>query len=108
MSNPIVADLLIEAMAGKATVFAANIPLAANARTSSQGPIGRGVYLFDAQWTGTATVTLQALGSDGVTWRDVASLSAPGTFAGEIRIGAGAVLAVKSSAAITALNASIS
>lgn len=107
MSNPQVADLLIEAMAGKATVFAA-AALAANERTTSKGPMPRGVFIFDAQWTGSATVTLQSLGADGVTWRDVCALTAPGTFGGEIRIGAGAVLAIKTSAAITAFSASIS
>lgn len=88
--------------------LANNVAVGANGNTTPVAGVRGGVYVWDAQWTGAATVKLQALGADGATWRDVASLAAPGTFAGEVRIGANASLRLNSSAAITALSATLS
>ena len=69
--------------------LASNQTVAATSGTAPVLNVQRGNYVWDAQFTGTS-IKLQSLGADGVTWRDVATLSASGTFAGEIRFGANA------------------
>jgi len=69
--------------------LASNQAVAATSGTAPVLNVLRGNYVWDAQFTGTS-IKLQSLGADGVTWRDVATLSASGTFAGEIRFGANA------------------
>ena len=69
--------------------LATNQTIAATSGTTPVTVTSRGTYVWDAQFTGTSVV-LQSLGADGVTWRDVATLSASGTYAGEIRIGSNA------------------
>lgn len=58
--------------------LASNITVAANAGTTSTAAVRGGSYIFDAQFTGTSIV-LQALGADGTTYRNVATLSASGS-----------------------------
>lgn len=79
--------------------LASNIPLAAGAASTPVSGVPGRVYVWDAQWTGTGSLVLEALGADGATYRTVATLAAPGTFAGEIRIGANATLRVRNSSA---------
>lgn len=77
------------ASGGASYTLASNQTVAATTGTTPITGVQRGNYVWDAQFTGTS-IKLQALGADGVTWRDVATLSASGTFAGEIRFGANA------------------
>jgi hypothetical protein len=72
--------------------LATNATLPANSGTTPVAGVRRGVYVWDAQWSGTGTLALQALGADGATWRDVATLTASGTLAGEVRMGANATV----------------
>ncbi|WP_257541217.1 hypothetical protein [Sphingobium sp. CFD-1] len=73
--------------------LAGNQTLAATTGATPITGVRKGNYTWAAQFTGTS-VKLQALGPDGATWLDVATLSAPGIFAGEIRIGANAQLRI--------------
>jgi hypothetical protein len=60
------------------TTYALLANAAATGATVS--PIASGAYVFSAAGTfGGATVKLQALGPDGATWSDVASLAAAGS-----------------------------
>ena len=77
--------------------------LAAQAGTTPVTGVKGGTYVWDAQFTGTGPLLLQALGSDGASWRTVATLNASGTFAGEVRIGANAQLRVFNSHATVAV-----
>ena len=77
------------ASGGASYSLASNQTIAATSGTTPVTGVQRGNYVWDAQFAGTS-IKLQSLGSDGVTWRDVATLSASGTFAGEIRFGANA------------------
>lgn len=67
--------------------LATNATIAATSGTIPVTGVQRGNYVWNAVFAGTS-VKLQSLGADGVTWFDVATLSASGTFAGEIRFGA--------------------
>jgi hypothetical protein len=58
--------------------LASNATIAANANTAPVVSVIGGTYLWNAQFTGTSLV-LQSLGADGVTWGNVATLSASGT-----------------------------
>ena len=93
---------------GIAYPLANNVAIGANTGTAPVARVARGVYLWDAQFAGAGPLKLQALGADGATWRDVASLNASGAFAGEIRIGAGASLRLFSATALTGVYAVVS
>lgn len=85
--------------------------LAAQTGTTPVTGVKSGVYVWDAQFTGTGPLVLQSLGSDGVTWRTVASLDASGASAGGIRIGANAQVRVfnnHATAAVTSVYSSLS
>lgn len=88
--------------------LASNQAIAAGGNTTPVAGVKRGVYVWDAQFTGTGPLVLQSLGADGVSWRNVASLNASGTLAGEVRIGANANLRLFSSTALTAVSSSLS
>lgn len=63
---------------GQVYQLASNIALGATTGTTPTAAVDGGSYLWDAQFTGTS-ITLQALGSDGATWRDVATRTTSGT-----------------------------
>lgn len=88
--------------------LASNATISANGNTNPVTGVKRGVYVWDAQFTGTGPLVLQSLGADGTSWRNVAQLSASGTLAGEVRIGANATLRLFSSTALTAVSSSLS
>ena len=88
--------------------LASNQAISAGGSTTPVTNIVRGDYVWDAQFTGTGPLRLQSLGADGSTWRDVASLSASGTFAGEVRVGANAQVRLASATALTAVSSSLS
>ncbi len=60
---------------GNVYQLASNTGLAATSGTTPVTGVQAGSYIWDAQFNGAATNTiqLQALGSDGVTWRVVAT-----------------------------------
>lgn len=58
--------------------LASNQTIAANSGTPPITNVQGGSYLFDRQFTGTS-ITLQSLGADGTTWRDVVNSTASGT-----------------------------
>lgn len=89
-------------------VLASNMAIAAGGNTVAVPAIARGTYVWDATFTGTGPLRLQALGSDGTTWRDIATLSATGTLAGEVRTGANATLQLASANALTAVSSVLS
>jgi len=66
--------------------LAANETIAANQPGASVTRVQRGDYVLDAQFAGTS-VKLQSLGADGTTWRDVTTVTTPGTVAGKISLG---------------------
>jgi len=66
------------ALSGNSYQLASNQTIAATTGTTPTTSIQGGSYLWDVQFTGTS-VTLQSLGSDGVTWRDVATRTTSGT-----------------------------
>jgi hypothetical protein len=74
-------------MGGASYSLASNATITATSGTTPVTGIAKGNYVWNAVFTGTS-VKLQSLGADGATWFDVATLSASGTFAGEIRFGA--------------------
>jgi hypothetical protein len=63
---------------GNVYQLATNATIAATTGTASTTGVQGGSYLWDVQFTGTSVV-LQALGSDGTTWRNVATAAASGT-----------------------------
>jgi len=69
--------------------LATNATITATTGTTPVTSIAKGNYVWNAVFTGTS-VKLQSLGADGSTWFDVATLSASGIFAGEIRLGSNA------------------
>jgi hypothetical protein len=73
-------------------VLASNATIPAASGSSPVTGVRGAVYVWDAQWAGSGTLALQALGADGLSWREVATLAGPGTFSGEVRIGANATL----------------
>lgn len=58
--------------------LATNATIAVTTGTAPVTGVQGASYLWDVQFTGTS-VTLQALGSDGTTWRDVATRTTSGT-----------------------------
>lgn len=80
-------------------------PTAGSVTTPVAGLAG-GSYLWDAQFTGTSVV-LQALGADGVTWRDVATRTTSGTTG--VVIGQGATVRIynPNASAVTAVSSSL-
>jgi hypothetical protein len=58
--------------------LATNATIAATTGTASTTGVQGGSYLWDVQFTGTSVV-LHALGSDGTTWRNVATATTSGT-----------------------------
>lgn len=88
--------------------LASNVAIGANTGTTPVTGVRGGVYVWDAQFTGTGPLVLQALGADGITWRNVATLNASSTFSGEVRIGANATLRLFSTTALTAVSSTIS
>jgi len=81
-------------------------PTAGSTTTPVTGVAG-GSYLWDAQFTGTS-VTLQSLGSDGVTWRDVATRTTPGTTGVVIGQNASVRLYNPNNSAVTGLYSNLS
>lgn len=102
------------AEAGQESYALANaVTLAAQGASAPIAGVRRGVYVWDAQWTGAGSLQLQSLGADGVTWRTVATLAAPGVLAGEVRVGANATLRLFNAnagggASFTALSSTLS
>lgn len=73
----------------------------ANSTTANVSGIQGGSYLWDLQVSGTSpNITLQSLGSDGATWRDVASRTTSGTTG--VVIGQGATVRLYNASANTA------
>lgn len=88
--------------------LASNQAIAAAGTTTPVTGIKRNVYVWDAQFTGAGTLSLQSLGSDGATWRTVATMTSSGALAGEVRVGANASMRLQASAAFTAVSSSLS
>jgi hypothetical protein len=63
---------------GNVYQLATNATIPATTGTASTTGVQGGSYLWDVQFTGTSVV-LQALGSDGTTWRNVATATTSGT-----------------------------
>ncbi len=91
------------------TGSATPVGLAATTGTTPIAGVVGGVYVWDAQFTGTS-LQLQSLGADGTTYRTVATLNAAGTFAGEVRVGRNATLRLynPNGTALTAVSSSLS
>jgi len=81
-------------------------PTTGSTTTPVTGVAG-GSYLWDAQFTGTS-VTLQSLGSDGVTWRDVATRTTSGTTGVVIGQNASVRLYNPNNSAVTGLYSNLS
>lgn len=64
---------------GQTYQLASNQTIAATSGTSPVSGIQGGSYLWDVQIPANSSITLQALGSDGVTWRDVSTRTTSGT-----------------------------
>lgn len=106
--NPADGSRYASSGAGAVYQLATNQNLASGAFTTPVAGIAKGNYIWDVSFTGAGTIKLQSLGADGSTWRDVASMTAPGTFAGEIAIGGNATVRLLAGAAFTAVSSSIS
>lgn len=94
---------------GRNSVYtlASGATIAANSATAPTAKIQSAVYLWDVQFTGTSIV-LQALASDGTTWRDVATRTASGVT--EVRMGQNATIRLNNpnGTALTAVSSNLS
>ncbi|APX66283.1 hypothetical protein AV944_11085 [Sphingomonas sp. LK11] len=87
--------------------LASNATITATTGTTPVTGVQGGSYIWDVQFTGTS-VTLQALGSDGVTWRDVATRTSSGTTGVVIGQGASVRLYNPNNAALTGVYSNLS
>lgn len=87
--------------------LANNATIAATSGTTPVTGVQGGSYIWDVQFTGTS-VTLQALGSDGSTWRDVATRTSSGTTGVVIGQGASVRLYNPNGASVTGVYSNLS
>lgn len=87
--------------------LANNATIAATSGTMPVTGVQGGSYIWDVQFTGTS-VTLQALGSDGSTWRDVATRTSSGTTGVVIGQGASVRLYNPNSTSLTGVYSNLS
>ena len=76
--------------------------LAANTSSGSIVTVQRGDYIFDAQFAGSTSIQLEAVASDGVTWRTVTSLAASGSSPTKISLGLGSKVRLRNASATAA------
>lgn len=104
-----VATVAADKSGGTASTYtlANNATISATSGTTPVTGVQGGSYIWDVQFTGTS-VTLQALGSDGSTWRDVATRTTSGTTGVVIGQGASVRLYNPNSTSLTGVYSNLS